>query len=398
MDVGPEEQLAQDVGTENRRGASATGPAASGAPSWSALLAVGVAIAVLLGAYALGRSANPPPLAAPVAPVATAIAPTEPPTAVPTATAIPEPPPQLVDLLGEGAVLAEFDLGNQSRAVIWCRESVPGTKISSTLALIHVITSIQFGDQVVLYEELTKPWVASGSGRQGRVLEAEGLGASNFGSPEPIVAAYVANASDGAMCDSCAPEQITFAGGDVLVGSCIHQGPLRGGIVYVIAPPERAGQTPLALHVSCGNTTLRIESDRLVVEGEAPLSRGLHSARFPFPDVSFTREAGQFVASDLQLLDWNCDIERSSHLAGKHLLRTESERSISFERTDSAIGEIGIHGPMVLGLTTDQCSRLTRAWWGQPDFEDQTSTPIADLVGLEPPVGERDWFYSCHRI
>ena len=52
---------------------------------------------------------------------------------------------------------------------------------------------------------------------------------------------------------------------------------------------------------------------------------------------------------------------------------------------------------MVLGLTADQCSMLTRAWWDQPDLEDPAGTPIADLVKLEPPAGERDWFYVCAR-
>lgn len=367
---------------------------AGGAPSWRPLLAVALALVVLVGVYVLGRSADPSPVASP-APVATAV-----PTAMPTATAVPEqdPPPELVDLLGEGSVLAELDLGNRSRAIIWCRESVPGTQISSTLALIHIATSMQFGDQVVLYEELTKPWVPSGSFRRGVVLETEGLGVGNSAAPlPPEDAADVQDTSQGQRCESCTPERLTISGGEVLVGSCVHGVPLRVGIVYVIAPAVRPGQTPLALHVSCGITTIRVENDTLVVAGEAPLVRGLYEARFPFPAVSFTRDEGRFVASDLGLLDWNCDIERSSQLADRHLLRTDPLRTISYQRVESAIGEIGVHGPMVLGLTAEQCSRLTRAWWDQPDINNPSGTPIADLVGLEPPAGERDWFYGCDR-
>lgn len=325
-------------------------------------------------------------------------------TAVPIATTTPEPdpPPKLVDLLGEGSVVAELELGNRSRAVIWCRESVPGTQILSTLALIHIATSRRFGDQVVLYEELTKPWVPGGSFRRGVILETEGLGTANSAAPLPSDQevdddADLEAASDGLRCASCAPDRLTVAGGEVLVGSCVHGVPLRVGIVYVIAPPVRPGQTPLALHISCGLTSIRAEGDQIVVSGEAPLVRGLYEARFPFPDISFARERSRFVASDLGLLDWNCDVGRSSHLEDRHLLRTAPERSIAYQRVESAIGDVGVHGPMVLGLTADQCSMLTRAWWDQPDLEDPTGTPIADLVKLEPPAGERDWFYGCAR-
>ncbi len=143
MDLGADEIPAQDVGTDRASAAPPTLPAATGAPSWRALVAVGLAIAALLGVYMIGKSGSPSPQGAPTVPTATAISPTAIPAVIPTPE--PDPPPELVDLLGEGVVLADFDLGNRSRAVIWCRESVPGTGISSTLALIHIASSIQFG-------------------------------------------------------------------------------------------------------------------------------------------------------------------------------------------------------------------------------------------------------------
>lgn len=387
---------AQDVGVERQQASHPALPSVASAPNWRALAAVGLAAIALVAVYALGRSGDPAPRATPVVPTPTAVPTVPVPTTVPTAT--PAPPPGLVDLLGEGSVIGELELGNRSRAVLWCRESVPGTQISSTLALIHLANSIEFGDQVVLYEELTKPWIPGGSFRRGTVLETEGLGVGNTAAPVPEADdSDIDDAFEGIRCDSCAPELVTLAGGDVLVGSCVHGVPLRVGIAYVIAPPVRPGQTPLALHVSCGITSVSVEGDTILVTGEAPLVRGLHEARFPFPSISFTRDSGRFVASDLGLLDWNCDVERSTQLADQHLLRTDPTRSISYEVVDSSIGDIGVHGPMVLGLTADQCSMLTRAWWGQPDLEDPTGTPIADLVGIEPPAGENDWFYGCGR-
>lgn len=389
-----DELPAQDVGVDIIGNPRPTLPSANAAPNWRAMAAVAFAVVALVAVYALGRSADPSPRAAPAVPTATALSATAVPAAEPTST--PEPAPELVDLLGEGSVVGELELGNRSRAVIWCRESVPGTQISSTLALIQIANSIAFGDQVVLYEELTKPWIPSGSFRRGAILETEGLGASNFAAPVPQDDPLEVNdAIDGTRCESCAPDKVTLGGGDVLVGSCVHGVPLRVGIAYVIAPPVRPGQTPLALHVGCGITSVSVQDDTVVVEGEAPLVRGLYEARFPFPTIDFTRDSGRFVASDLGLLDWNCDVERSTHLQDLHLLRTEALRSISSERIETAIGEVGMHGPMILGLTADQCSLLTRAWWDHNDLEDPTGTPIADLVGLEPPVGEDDWFYGC---
>ncbi len=404
MPAGSDEQPAdfvQDVGIDTATALPTRSSTAAGGANWRALLVVGLAIIALLGVYALGRSAAPAPQAAPLLPV-----PTTPPTVVPPATATPEPTPpaELVDLLGQGSVLAQLDLGNRSTAIIWCRGSVPGTRIPSTLALIHVTTSLQFGDQVVLYEELTKPRVPSGSGRTGSVLSTEGLGVGSFAAPDVVndagdeaVDGDAAAVADGTPCATCAPEQVTLGASEVLVGSCVHSASVRGGIVYVIAPPVRPGQTPLALHIGCGVTTARVEGDRLVVEAEAPLTRGLHGARFPLPSISFERIDGRFVASDLELLDYLCNVDRSSQLADGHILRTDPVPSISFDRIDSAIGVIGMHSPMLFGLTSEQCSMFTRAWWAQPDLEDPTGSPIADLVGIEPPAGERDWFYGCQR-
>jgi len=392
-----EEAPAQDVGIEWAGGNPSLRPSPAGAPSKRVLLAVGLAIAALVGAYSLGQAGTTTPQSSPVR-----LAPTSVPTVAPTATATPEPepPPVLVDMLGEGTVLAELELGNRSRAIVWCRESVPGTQISSTLALIHMATSIQFGDQVVLYEELTKPWLPGASTRRGSVLQTEGLGAGNFAEPlneEPLDETEIQDFRDGTRCESCAPTLVTLGGVDVLVGSCIHGVPFRAGMVYAIAPPVRPGQTPLALHVDCGITDVFVEDDKLYVEGEAPLVRGLYEARFELPTISFERDQGRFISSDLELLDWNCDVERSSHLDGNYLLRTDAPRSISFDEAESSIGVIGVHGPMVLGLTADQCSALTRAWWGQPSLDEPVGTPISDLIGWSPPEDERDWFYSCHR-
>lgn len=397
--VGGDELPAQEIGV----GAPATRPASrpemTGTPGWRTLVALGLGLALLLGVYTFGRSGAPAaqaPIPSAAAPVAVSPTETVPTVEVePTATPEPEPPAELVDLLGQGTVLADFDLGNSSRAIIWCRESVPGTQIASTLALIHVVSTIRFGDQVVLYEELTRPRVAADFGRRGLVLPTEGLGSANTDFDVADEDDSELELPEGVSCENCAPEQITLGGGEVLLGHCVHGVPFGVGVVYVIAPAAHAGQTPLALHLSCGITSMDIVNDQLVVSGEAPLVRALHQAVYPFPKISFERTDGRFVASDLELLDWNCDIARSSHLEDRHLLRVDPSRTISIDTVDSAIGQIGVHGPMVLGLTPDQCSQMTRAWWGRIGVEELTGTPIADLIGLDPPVGEQDWFYSC---
>jgi len=356
------------------------------------VLAIGaLAFAALLGTFTLGRAASPTAAELPVAPVP---APTSEPTATVAPAPTPVPSPAVVDLLGEGSVVAEINFGSRSRVAIWCRETVPGTSIGSTLAMLHFGESLEFGEQLIRYEELTKPWIPQ-SGRRGVVLETEGLGAGNFAQASDDDDPIVLGASDGSRCESCTPELTEIGGDEMLVGSCVHGVPLRVGIVYVIARPIRPGQTPLALHASCGITTIRAQSDTLLIEAEAPLLRGLHDARFPLPPVTLVREAGWLRADDLQLFDWNCDVEQSTQLEGQHVLRTEPERRLSFTRTDSLIGEIGFRGPMAIGLDPSQCSQLTRAWWDRSGEKRGTGRPIADLVGIDPPAGETDWYYTC---
>ena len=70
---------------------------------------------------------------------------------------------------------------------------------------------------MVLYEELTKPWVPGGSFRRGVILETEGLGTANSAAPLPSDEevdddADLEAASDGLRCASCAPDRLTVAG------------------------------------------------------------------------------------------------------------------------------------------------------------------------------------------
>lgn len=395
----------QDVGLESL-GESTPAPFRGGEPpSWRILAMVALAVGVLVAVFALGQAAGRQPEQA-VTPVGRLDLPTTdsddavPPgsTAAPTTAEAP-PTPALVDMLGQGMVLAEIDFGNRSRAIIWCRETVPGTSIGSTLALLHLGDSIRFGEQLIGYQELTRPAIPGANARRGTVLETEGLGAGDFPAPnadeDPDTSSL--SVSDGSNCARCAPERIELGGSEALIGSCVHGVPLGVGIVYAIMGPSHPGQTPLALHATCGITTIRHQGDRLVIEAEAPVARGLYDARFPLPPMSLVREDGWFRAEDLELLDWHCEIQRSSQLQERHRLRTEPERFVTYSTIDSLIGEVGVHGPVAIGLSSDQCSRMTRAWWGRPAADLGTGRPIADLLGVDPPPGEDDWYYICQR-
>lgn len=361
-------------------------------PSRTSLLA-GLAIVVaIVAAYGFGRSGTPAPemIAAPVEPTSTVV-----PSAVPEPTATPMPtavPATLVDLLGEGEVLAELDLGADAKALVWCRETVAGTRIPATLALLHVETAGGLGDQLVSYEELTRPWVPSTGPWRGQA-DTEGFAASSSAGIAPEVGNA---ASDGSRCASCAPDRVSFAtSGPFLYGNCVHGVPFGAGIAYVIASPTLPGQSPLAVHLSCGITTISLRGDRLLVEAEVPLVRGLTDARFELPSVTLSHYDGRFWADDLGLLAWACDVEQSTQLGDRYTIRTDRDRTIAYERVESAIGPIGVHGPLLVGLERDQCSHLTQAFWGATSAEREDGTPVADLVGLDPPHGADDWVYTC---
>ncbi|MEM7092959.1 MAG: hypothetical protein AAF567_08150 [Actinomycetota bacterium] len=371
----------------------------STAPTLRLIVAAVVALLALLGAYALGRSSEPPGIAAPVLPTPTPL-----PTLTPVPSATPPPPTPtpvvLTDLLGQGEVVERLELADGTEALIWCRENVPGTRIPPTLALLHVQSAFQFGDQLVSYEELTIPWVPTGASWRGQVdTEGFGSGGDVIGGEALVLDGSEPEGTpgDGTRCDSCTPSRAQLPGGEVLFGSCQHGVPFRAGISYVVASPSVPGQTPLALHLDCGITSIALTEDGagFVVGAEVPLVQGLTDARFRLPSVTITLNDGRFWADDLGLLDWACAVDRSTQLGDRHLLRTDAEPRLTYQVVESDLGRIGVHGPLVIGLDRDQCSALTRAWWGVPTTEREGLTPIADVVGLAPPEGEPDWVYTC---
>ncbi len=367
-------------------------------PNWRVAAAVvGVLIAMLV-AYGLGRSGGPAPEIAALPEVSTPV-PTAPPA--PTATPAPTPTvPPLTDLLGEGQVIEELALGDGTRAVLWCREAVPGTRIEPTLALLHFHPTVRQGDQLISYEELVRPWVPTGASWRGQI-DTEGFGvdaaAAEIEEPEFLDGTEPEGTpGDGTRCRACTPERADLAdAGIVLFGNCEHGVPFRAGISYVVATPTVPGQSPLAVLVDCGITSISFDGERFRIDAEVPLVRGLTDARFRLPSVMLEHRDGRFWADDLGLLDWACDVEGSSHLGDRHLLRTDREPRLSYETVDSALGPIGVHGPVVVGLDRDQCSQLTRAWWGSTAEERESGRPIARLVELDPPDDVTDWVYTC---
>lgn len=314
----------------------------------------------LLGVYILGLSGSRE-VAAPIIPELTPV-PTSAPTPTPGPTAAPEPVPRDPDavelMLGPGEVLGELELGDGERAVIFCRGSQADNRVLPVLAMLHVVATPAGGPQLLAYERLATPDLVF------------------------------------TTCEACAPERVELDGDDVLFGSCAIRGLAHHTTAYTIAPPRQGAASPLALHLSCGLTTLAAVEDRLVLD------------KFnPDTSISFQRRDGTFLADDLELLDWSCDLGATAQLAGLAVLQNRGLTQLSLETRESEIGEVGVHGQLVMASTFEQCASLFDASFrlaAEPAVVPSATAhdaepvqPIADLLGIEPPAGFTDWNYAC---
>lgn len=198
-----------------------------------------------------------------------------------------------------------------------------------------------------------------------------------------------------------------------LVISCLDGGTARtGDVAVVVAPADRTAPF-IALHLSCGVTSAEIHDGVISIRSAAPKAGAIHpSPRHPPLDFTW-QEQDLGVEPDRQVLvDHFCDVAHAPSGWGNPPDRVEDEAEI----IETAIGPLHHIDETVFGTgewddPRSTCAQLSDAWHDNVyeesgefhlDLDDQpegqvglSATPIADLIGLPPPDGHDDWYYSC---
>ncbi len=190
-------------------------------------------------------------------------------------------------------------------------------------------------------------------------------------------------------CDSSEVIQVSGATGPMLVNNC------RGGTsgasrLYVAGLDEMSGQPRLLLRAACGITHPSVTDGTLVLETSGART-GAAQPSPPQPDFRLEWNGDHFHSpDDWPLYDWYCG-------AGG---RQNRQLPIDASLRDSDLGAIWTLGPVVFAREGYQCSRIWDVWrfavrhWMDDDYEADPS-PIASLLGWDPPDGETDWMPTC---
>jgi len=326
------------------------------APNRKTIALVAVAFALLLGAYLLGR-ATPPQFERAVPAELTAPASPSPTIDVPSA-----PSGIVADLEGLGEPLSELVFDDTRKVVLQCNGSAAPSK----------------GQIVVSYLDTTigPP----------RLLANEAM-------PQTV------------RCGDCAIDMVDLQGEGVVMGECptvvvrgAFEAPMATNMSFVLATPPNEVGSVVALVVDCGVTSLAPADGGLVLQGQAPTPDASASAVL-YPQVFFERSDNKFRADDLPLLRHFCDAGGSEQLSGlfKSGDRWYARQSpLAYLTRDSNLDTIGTRRQVLIALTGEQCGTLHQAQRDALDSPDQPT--LAEIVGLEPPDTDRDWYLTCQIV
>jgi hypothetical protein len=198
-----------------------------------------------------------------------------------------------------------------------------------------------------------------------------------------------------------------------LVLNCLSGGTAGFGSAHVIVSPPGQAMPSVAFEVACGITRLEADGDTLMLTSAAPKQGAVHpSPRHPPIDLSWT-DPGFYPErpEDSALLHHFCEVIEPTSLSYNAVERVEEHAQV----VTTDIGALRILRDTVFGSSAPgdtTCSALNSAWYDniydadgdfRADIDPQapesqvgvSASPIADAIGLPPPDGLSDWYYSC---
>ncbi len=200
-------------------------------------------------------------------------------------------------------------------------------------------------------------------------------------------------------CGACrigTDSDIDPSGEPVAYGHCADGGSNGATTAFAVAAPRYESESALALKLSCGGTILSKADDGLLLSSHA-WKAGSGEPTFRYPPIVLSRIDAAFEPDDRELLRVYCDFEGSAQLdmSDNETYPGDQGYRLSYDLVSTEIGDIGVHGPLLLALDEDTCEALASAYWDNAWLDDPADGVLAAVVDLPPPGELLDWYFTC---
>ena len=264
-----------------------------------------------------------------------------------------------------------------------------GYELANLLGDVTPIVDIMYGDDVRAL------LVCDAEDRQLDFVQIETVDGSAFVAARTVVTSGLRWPCSEGGC-GIGTSDLLHAAGVVVFGTCSDGGSNGRMTAFVIAPPAHAALA-LGIVVSCGGTFLEHDGDELVLRSFAPRA-GSAEPVFWQPPLRLSFSSTYLWVDDEELLRKYCSLREPGRLVRSPAWAQFPgyQQPISTEGLPSELGVVDRHGPLLVLRDADVCQTVTETYWDNAWSDAPRTGVVAELIGVPPPEGEDDWYFTCH--